>query len=73
MLYLTFPNGGFPVAVSLVKYEEDSKLHLSSYFACTILQLVKQNMAKCVRIHMETYRGRTEAQRYLDISSTYVT
>lgn len=41
-------NGGFPVAVSLVKYEEDSKPHLSSHFACTILQLVTQNMAKCV-------------------------
>lgn len=45
---LTFPNGGFPVAVSPVKYDEDSKLHLSSYSACTILQLVKQNMAKHV-------------------------
>lgn len=43
---LTFLNGGFSVAASPVKYEEDNKLHLSCYFARAILQLVKQNTAK---------------------------
>lgn len=41
ILYVTFPNGGFPAAVSLAKYE-DSKPHLSSYFPCTILQFAEK-------------------------------
>lgn len=38
----------FSADIFLVKYKEESKPYLLSYSACTVLHLLKQNMAKYV-------------------------